>query len=119
MTNPPRPSSASDEAHRPPEPRSNGLAIASLCVSVAGLVTCFGALLFGLIGAILGHIALRAINRNPGHYRNHGIALAGIIVGWIAFVLMGIGSFLLFFVVTAPSESAGFLNGILRTIFGG
>ncbi|CAM04039.1 uncharacterized protein DUF4190 [Saccharopolyspora erythraea NRRL 2338] len=119
MTNQPRPSSASDEAHRPPEPRGNGLAIASLCVSVAGLVTCFGAVLLGLIGAILGHIALRSIDRDPGHYRNRGVALAGVIVGWIAFVLMGIGSFLFFFVVTAPSESSSVLNGILRTIFGG
>ncbi|MGP4017830.1 DUF4190 domain-containing protein [Saccharopolyspora sp. 5N708] len=113
MTNPPGPSSASDGTHHPPESRSNGLAIASLCVSVAGLVTCYGAILLGLIGAILGHIALGTIKRNPGHYRNHGVALAGVIVGWIAFGLVGIG--LSFFLITAPSQSAD----ILRTVFGG
>ncbi|MCI2424343.1 DUF4190 domain-containing protein [Saccharopolyspora sp. K220] len=117
MTNPPGSSSASDETLHPPEPRSNGLAIASLCVSLAGLVTCYGAVLLGLTGAILGHIALGTIKRNPGQYRNRGVAVAGVVVGWIAFGLVGIG--LTFFIVTAPDQFADILHGIFRTISGG
>jgi hypothetical protein len=64
--------------HRP----TNGLAIASLVCSLAGLVTCISA----PVGAILGHVARRQI-RERGE-AGDGMALAGIIVGWI---LTGLG----------------------------
>ncbi|RKT84875.1 protein of unknown function [Saccharopolyspora antimicrobica] len=68
-------------------PRTNGLAIASLIVSVVGLISCCGGLLIGPVGAILGHRALAAVRRDPGRYGNRGLALADVIVGWIAFAL--------------------------------
>lgn len=60
---------------------TNGMAIASLVVSIAGLVVCCGAP--SIIGAILGHVAKGQIKRN--NEQGDGLALAGIIVGWIAF----------------------------------
>jgi hypothetical protein len=65
-------------AHRP----TNGLAIASLVCSLAGLATCISA----PVGAILGHVARRQI-RERGE-AGDGMALAGIVVGWI---LTGLG----------------------------
>src|SRR5262245_53824683 len=53
-------------------PPTNGLAIASMIVSLVG---------FGPVGAILGHIARRQI-RERGE-QGDGFALAGIIVGWV------------------------------------
>jgi hypothetical protein len=63
----------------------NGLAIASLVVSIASclLVACYGlGGITGTVGAILGHVARRQI-RERGE-RGDGMALAGIIIGWIA-----------------------------------
>jgi len=56
---------------------TNGLAIAALVCSLAGIATCISA----PVGAILGHIARKQI-RERGE-EGDGMALAGIIVGWI------------------------------------
>lgn len=69
-------------AYTPPAP-TNGMAIASLVVSIAGLLVCCGAP--SIVGAILGHVARKQI-RERGE-SGAGLALAGIIVGWIAFGL--------------------------------
>ena len=64
-------------------PATNGMAIASLITSIAGLALCCGAP--SIIGAILGHVAQKQISeRGEG---GKGLALAGVIVGWIAFAL--------------------------------
>ena len=72
-----------------------GLAIASMVVSLVGVVTMclygFGGLV-GVVGAILGHVARRRIQRTGAN--GGGMALTGIIVGWIAAAigtLIGIG----------------------------
>jgi hypothetical protein len=66
-------------------PPTDGMAIAALVVScVAGLGLCaygVGGLL-GIPGAILGHVARRRIRATGAG--GDGLALAGIIVGWIA-----------------------------------
>ncbi len=72
----------------PVGPKNNGLAIASLVVSLAGvlLLACYGGGgLVGLVGAILGHVAKRQIaQRGEG---GGGMATAGIIIGWIVLAL--------------------------------
>jgi hypothetical protein len=57
---------------------ANGLAIASLICSIAGVVTCG---VTSLVGAILGHIARRQIAQQQ--QSGAGLALAGIITGWV------------------------------------
>lgn len=66
-----------------PPPATNGLAIASLVVSIVSLVVCAG--FTGFVGAILGHVAKGQIRR--GNEQGGGLALAGIIVGWLGFAL--------------------------------
>ncbi|HEX6969810.1 MAG TPA: DUF4190 domain-containing protein [Micromonosporaceae bacterium] len=74
----------------PTAPTTNGLAIAALVCSLAGIATCISA----PVGAILGHIARRQIReRGEG---GDGMALAAIIVGWIVTGLMLL--FMLFYV---------------------
>src|SRR6266702_1158341 len=76
-------------------PQTNGMAIASLVLSLTGLATCG---LTSLVGAILGHVSRRQIReRGEG---GDGLALAGIISGWIIFALaaVGIGAYVVFFI---------------------
>jgi hypothetical protein len=64
-----------------PQTSTNGLAIASLVCSLAGLVTCISA----PVGVVLGHVAKRQI-RQTGE-QGEGLANAGLVVGYIVTVL--------------------------------
>ncbi|MEV8507425.1 DUF4190 domain-containing protein [Actinoplanes sp. NPDC051475] len=74
----------------PPGARpTEGMAIASLaisCVSVLGLCAWGVGGLLGILGAIFGHIARRRIRQSGAG--GSGMALAGIIIGWIVTALM-------------------------------
>ncbi|HEY0696425.1 MAG TPA: DUF4190 domain-containing protein [Micromonospora sp.] len=66
-------------------PQNNGMAIASMVVSIVGLVGLCGYGLggyIGIVGAILGHVSKRQI-RERGE-AGGGMATAGIVMGWIA-----------------------------------
>ena len=74
--------------YAPPKTRSS-LAVASMVTSIVGAATlvCWGlGGVVGLVGAILGHVARRRI-RSSGE-AGDGMALAGIVVGWI---VLGLG----------------------------
>ena len=64
-----------------PQTRTNGLAIASLVCSLAGLVTCISA----PVGVVLGHVAKRQIQQTGE--QGEGLATAGLWVGYILTVL--------------------------------
>ena len=90
-----------------PAQSTNGMAIASLVCSLAGILTCG---VTAIIGAILGHVARRQIReRGEG---GDGLALAGIITGWIIFGLNALGwtLYIVFFVILigAAATSPGF-----------
>lgn len=76
----------------PTTQQTNGLAIASLVVSIASVLFCCG--VPGIAGAIMGHAARKQIKQQ--NQAGEGMALAGIIVGWAAF---GIGVLLVIFYV--------------------
>ena len=72
-----------------PPPQNEGLALAAFLTSLLGLLTAFfcGVTILACpVGAVLGHIALRHIAENGKQGR--GLALAGIIIGWIATALL-------------------------------
>ena len=88
---------------------TDGMAIASLVVSCAAVLSLcawgiFG-LLLGTLGAIFGHVAKRRI-RDSGA-SGDGLALAGIIVGWISAVLglIGVGLLVALIVLDETSTS--------------
>jgi hypothetical protein len=57
---------------------TNGLAVASLICSIAGVASCF---VLSILGTVFGHVARRQI-RVSGE-GGDGLALAGVIIGWI------------------------------------
>jgi hypothetical protein len=63
---------------------TNPLAVASLLL---GLVSLFP--LFGILAVVLGHLARAQIRRSAGRQKGAGLALAGLILGylWLAFIL--------------------------------
>lgn len=67
-------------------PPVNGLAIGSL---ISGVFMCIGS----IPAVIMGHIALSKIKRSNGAQGGRGIAIAGIILGWVGtavLILLGI-----------------------------
>jgi hypothetical protein len=96
--------------HPAPNRPTDGLAIASLavsCASVLGICAYGIGGLLGIVGAALGHAARRRIARSGE--QGAGMALAGIIVGWImAAVALTVIGLLVYFIASdagAPSTS--------------
>ena len=76
-----------------PAPPTDGMAVTAFVTSLVALVTatfCGVTILGAPVGALLGHLALRRIAASGAQGR--GLALAGIILGWLgtAVVLVGI-----------------------------
>jgi hypothetical protein len=87
-----------DAAYPPygyPSQKTNGLAVASLVLSISALFCGFTAIL----GIICGHIALGQINRRGEHGR--GLAIAGLVIGYVFVVL-----FLVFVVIVLLLSAA-------------
>lgn len=63
-------------------PPTNGLAIASLVVSVIGLVVCGLGLPLAVAGIVLGVVALRRVATSGD--RGRGLAIAGVTIGAVA-----------------------------------
>ena len=90
----------------PMKPPTDGMAIASLvvsCVAVLGLCGYGLGGLIGVVGAVLGHASRRRIRANGAD--GAGMALAGIIIGWIA---AGIGLLVIAGIVIAIVASGDF-----------
>jgi hypothetical protein len=88
---------------------TSGVAIASLVVSCAGVLgLCAYGLggYLGVVGAILGHVARRQIReRGEG---GDGLALAGVIIGWLTTAIAVIATVaIVFFVVWAARQESG------------
>ncbi len=81
----------------PPEPpapvprrRTNGMAIASLCCALA--TPLFP--LAWILGLIFGYIALRQIRDDPTQ-TGRGLAIAGVVIGWVIVASVVVGVFAL------------------------
>ncbi len=79
MTMPPAPEPYSMQETKASTTSTNPLAIVSLITSILPLY---------LVGVITGHIALSQIRRTGA--KGHGLALAGVILGYIGIVVSGI-----------------------------
>lgn len=77
-------------------PSQNGLAITSMILAICGLfltVACGVGALLGIPAVILGHISRRQIREAGGSQTGDGLALTGLILGYLAIgimVLMGV-----------------------------
>jgi len=62
--------------------RNSGMAIASLVLSLVGIIPCFwGFQIPGLLGAIFGFVGLSQTKNNAR--RGRGMAIAGLVIGII------------------------------------
>ena len=64
---------------------NNGKAIASMILGIAGIFTCG---LASIVAVILGHVSRGEIKRSGGRQQGSGMALAGLILGYIMLVLL-------------------------------
>jgi hypothetical protein len=81
------------------QPRTNGLAIASL---VLGIVWVYG--IGSILPLIFGYSAKSSIDRSGGRETGRGLAVAGIVLGWIGVGLIVLG----IIVFAAASSSSGY-----------
>lgn len=61
-------------------PTTNGYAIAALVLGILGI--CCG--LLGIVGLVFGYVGKGQIERSGGTQTGNGMAIAGIVLGWIA-----------------------------------
>lgn len=89
LTVPPAPAAYGSPAAYPPVTQNSGMAIASL---VCGILAWVGLLpLVGAIAAIvLGHIARSQIRGAGGQISGKGLALAGLILGYLQIAFVGL-----------------------------
>ncbi len=82
--------STSPAPYSQPDPPNSRIAIASLVLSILGIVTCFCGLVFGPLATVLGHLGLN--QTRPGGRKGRELAMAGLIMGYIQIVFwVGIG----------------------------
>ena len=82
-----QPQYAPGPGYAPAGPTS-GMAIASLVCSLLGI---------GLVGVILGHLALSEIKKSNGYTQGRGLAIAGLIIGYLQ-IAAGV-ALILFFII--------------------
>jgi hypothetical protein len=72
----------------PPTGPCNGLGIAALVIAIVGLVFCWtvaGGVILGLTAVIIGFVAQGRVKR--GEATNGGVAIAGIVLGFLAIIV--------------------------------
>ena len=80
------PGGAAAPAHPGAGTQTSGLAIASL---VTGLFFwCW--VIPGIVSIVLGHLALESIENSGGAKRGRGMAVAGIVLGWVGIGIVGL-----------------------------
>lgn len=69
------------------------MAVVSLVTGILGFMCC---LPLAIVAVVTGHMALARIKKDPEHYEGHGMAMAGLILGYIGLVfglLYWVGTF--------------------------
>lgn len=75
----------------PPAAPRNGLGVAALVVAIVGLVSSFsivGGIVLGIVAVVLGFAGRNRVKK--GEANNGGIALAGVILGFVG-IVVGLG----------------------------
>lgn len=86
-----------------PPPVTSGLAIASMVCGIISLPLCWIWAVAGIPAVICGHMALKAIKNSETPVEGRGMAIAGLVTGYLAILIqiLFIGA-MIFFVVQGP-----------------
>jgi Domain of unknown function (DUF4190) len=84
-----------------PAPKTNGLAIASLILGIVWLYW-----IGSILALIFGYMAKKQIDESGGRETGRGMAVAGIVLGWV-----GIGFVIIAIIVVAIGASNGGFDG--------
>jgi len=98
-------------------PRSSGMAIASMVLGILALLFFFThifALILGLLAVIFGHISRGTIVRSRGQVSGGGMAMAGLVTGYIGIVLAVILLIFAAFVVKEVFNEGSELNKVFK-----
>jgi competence protein ComGC len=71
----------------PSVPKTSALAVWSLVLGILSLVICLFAILAAIPGVICGHMALSRIKASGGALAGQGLAIAGLITGYLGILL--------------------------------
>ncbi len=97
-------------AMQPAQQGNSGMAVASLVLSLVGLIPCFwGLQIPGLLGTIFGFIGMKQTADNAR--RGRGMAIAGLVVGIVLVVVC-----VAVWVYIATSDDCSWDNGTLRCV---
>ena len=97
------------------QPRTDGLAIASLIlgiVSVVCFLLCLG-IVAGPVAAIMGFVSRQRIASSGGMLGGGGMALAGLILGVVGFVVSVITFFVYILSGNHPTTTTGLITPFL------
>jgi hypothetical protein len=70
--------------HVPAIPKTSGFAIASLIFGILGGF---------VLALVFGYLALSRIKRSGGALRGRGLAIGGVVLGWVWLSLLAVGAF--------------------------
>lgn len=91
--------------------KTSGMAITSLVLGILGMVTCgITVLLSAPVSLILGIVAMNRIGKSSGQLRGKGLALAGIIMSSLTFLLIPIFAAMLLPALSAAKQRAQTIN---------
>ena len=87
---------------------TNGFAIAALVLGILGLVG-FPPFIPSILALIFGYKGKREIDRSGGHQSGRGLAVAGIVLGWIGviFIVLAVAALAFAFTWTASENIIG------------
>jgi hypothetical protein len=82
-------------------PKTNGLAVASMVLGIVWLYW-----VGSILALVFGYVAKGQIDRSEGQQTGRGMAIAGIVLGWI-----GVAFMILAIILVAVGSSSGSFNG--------
>ncbi len=91
-------------------PKTNGLAIASLVLGIAQIFLC---IIGGILALVFGYIARRQIDESGGTQGGRGMAIAGIILGWIG-IGLGIAYIVVIIIAVIVSDDSNSRSALVQ-----
>lgn len=89
-----------------PMPATSGLATGALVMGILGLIgglLCFVGWVLSIGGVICGHLALKEINRSDGRLGGRGMAIAGLVTGYLGVAILAVSVMIVVFAVIGSS----------------